>query len=122
MKNFYIIIAIAVLLEALVEYAKSIVKMFTEGDRKTATMQLITIIAGIAFGFLFKLQLFHALEIAVDVTADKVLTGIIISRGSNYANDLISKIRGELHDQPFDDSSEETLESIDVVEYPDDER
>lgn len=98
MKGIVLILAIAVLLEAMVEYAKSVYKLFSEGDKKTAIMQCITIVAGIGFAFLFKLNLFEALEIEVELIAGKILTGIIISRGSNYVNDLISKIRGENDD------------------------
>ena len=95
MKGIVLILGIAVLVEAMVEYAKSILKMITDKEYKTAIMQLITIAIGVLFAFLFNLNLFEALEIAVDAIAGKILTGIVISRGSNYVNDLISKIRGE---------------------------
>lgn len=95
MKDVIFVLAVAVLVEAMVEYFKSIVKMFSEGDKKTAIMQLITIAVGVLFAFLFNVDLFVVLEMAVDPIAGKILTGIIISRGSNYVNDLISRIRGE---------------------------
>ena len=95
MKDIIFVLAVAVLVEAMVEYFKSIVKMFADGERKTAIMQLITIAVGVLFAYLFKLHLFEVLEMPVNSTADMILTGIIISRGSNYVNDLISRIRGE---------------------------
>ena len=44
------------------------------------------------FAFLFGLHLFEALNIVVDPIADTILTGVIISRGSNYVSDLIKKL------------------------------
>lgn len=113
MKGLVLIGAIAVLLEAMVEYGKTIYKYFSEGDKKTAIMQLITIIVGIGFAFLFKLDLFSALDIEVNQVAGMILTGIIISRGSNYVNDLVSKIRNEHH------TTNDTIGLIEAVELPD---
>lgn len=113
MKGLVLIGAIAVLLEAMVEYGKTIYKYFSEGDKKTAIMQLITIVVGIGFAFLFKLDLFVALEIEVHEVAGMILTGIIISRGSNYVNDLVSKIRNEHQ------TTNDTIGLIQAVELPD---
>ena len=93
MKSFAIILTIAVLLEALIEYGKTIGKTFEDGQYKLGITQLVTIVAGVGFAFLFGLQLFAALDIAVHPVADMILTGIIISRGSNYASDLISRLQ-----------------------------
>lgn len=118
MKGLVLIGAIAVLLEAMVEYGKTIYKYFSEGDKKTAIMQLITIIVGIGFAFLFKLDLFVALEIEVNEIAGMILTGIIISRGSNYVNDLVSKIRNEHHTTNDTIGLIEAVELSDNIKYP----
>ena len=77
----------------MVEYGKTIGKTFEDGEYKLGITQLITIIAGVGFAFLFGLQLFAALDIAVHPVTDMILTGIIISRGSNYASNLISRLQ-----------------------------
>jgi len=43
-----VIIAVAILIEGLVEYGKNIVDMFYGGDKKTAITQLVTIAVGVA--------------------------------------------------------------------------
>lgn len=101
MKDLALIITIAVLLEALVEYGKTIIKTFTDGDIKLGITQAMTVAIGIGFAFLFRLHLFEALGIVVETVADEILTGIIISRGSNYASDLITRLQGGTGDQRY---------------------
>ncbi len=66
--NIALIISVAILIEALVEYGKSIVDMFEGGDRKTGITQLITIVCGIFMAFAFKVNAFDVLGIAVKIT------------------------------------------------------
>lgn len=87
-----LILAVAVLIEGLVEYGKTIVDMFETGERKTAITQLITIILGILIAFAFNANAFAVLGIAVNPIIGTLLTGIVISRGSNYASDLLARI------------------------------
>lgn len=93
MTQFVLILTIAVLLEALVEYGKTIGKTFEDGDYKLGVTHLVTVVAGIGFAVLFNLKLFSALGIDVNQYADMILTGIVISRGSNYASDLITRLQ-----------------------------
>ena len=90
--NVAIIIAVAVLIEGLVEYGKNIVDMFYGGDRKMAITQLVTIGVGIALAFAFNADMFVPLGLTVNHDIGMVLTGIVMSRGSNYVSDLIGKI------------------------------
>lgn len=98
MKTISLIIMVAIVLEALVEYGKTIEKMVSSKEYKTAITQGITIVLGIALAFIFKLQLFNGAMtefypgLAIDKNIDMVLTGILFSRGSNYFSDLISKL------------------------------
>ena len=103
MTGITLIICIAVLLEALVSYAKALLKMFEEGERKAAIIQSITIVAGIGFAFLFALNIFEPLQIAVSATAGKIITGILISRGSNFVNEIYQKLRGENPEISYED-------------------
>ena len=100
MKTIALIIMVAIVLEALVEYIKTIIKMVEDGDYKTAVTQGVTIAMGIGLAFIFHLCLFNgALSqfyegLQIDETIDMVLTGILFSRGSNYFSDLITRLTG----------------------------
>ena len=87
-----VIIAVAILIEGLVQYGKNIVDMFYGGDKKTAITQLVTIAIGVALAFAFNANMFVPLGLTVNSYVGMVLTGIVMSRGSNYVSDLISQI------------------------------
>lgn len=117
MKTIALIIMVSILLEALVEYFKTIMHMISEGDYKTAITQAVTIAGGIFLSFAFHTQLFNGAMsefyegLVLDPTLDMVLTGILFSRGSNYISDLISRLIGEKNEQnaledTFDDPDE----------------
>ena len=90
--NIAVIIAVAILIEGLVEYGKNIADMFYGGDKKTAITQIVTIVIGIALAFAFSADMFIPLGLTVNHYVGMVLTGIVMSRGSNYVSDLIGKI------------------------------
>lgn len=126
MKTIALIIMVAIVLEALVEYVKTIDSMVISRAYKTAITQGITIILGIGLAFVFHLQLFNGAMseiyegLKINPTVDMILTGILFSRGSNYFSDLISKLQKpstielsgtELVGEPLPDEDEE-LEEI----------
>lgn len=119
MKTIALIIMVAVVLEALVEYAKTIMYMFEEYEYKTAITQLITIIVGIGLAFGFHTQLFNAglsevyEGLHINPVLDMILTGILFSRGSNYFSDLISKLTGKHDHDIVDDFDEDDDEDFD---------
>lgn len=90
--NIAVIIAVAILIEGLVEYGKNIADMFYGGDKKTAITQIVTIVVGIALAFAFSADMFIPLGLTVNHYVGMVLTGVVMSRGSNYVSDLIGKI------------------------------
>lgn len=90
--NIAVIIAVAILIEGLVEYGKNIIDMFYGGEKKTAIIQMITIVVGIALAFAFSANMFVPLGLTVNHYVGIALTGIVMSRGSNYVSDLISRI------------------------------
>lgn len=98
MKTIAMIVMVAMVLEALVEYGKTIMYMVEETDYKTAVTQGITILLGIFLAFAFRLQLFNGAlaefydGLSVNMYIDIILTGVLFSRGSNYISDFISKI------------------------------
>lgn len=113
MVTIAMIIMVAVVLEGLVEYGKTIMNMVEAREYKTAITQAITIILGIGLAFGFGLQLFNKglTEIYPDLhiseTLDMILTGIIFSRGSNYTSDLIKKLSTRDQQDLVDDDEDE---------------
>lgn len=93
MSKMIIVLVVAILIEALIEYFKSVQALFEGKDKKAGITQLITIVLGIVLAFAFGINLFSALDITVNATLGIVLTGILISRGSNYMSDLIKKLQ-----------------------------
>lgn len=85
------IIAVAVLTEALIEYAKTVANSFETKDYKTFWTQVVSVILGITMSFSFGINAF-ATGFNVSPIIGTAITGIIISRGSNYASDLIGKL------------------------------
>ena len=90
--NIALIASVAILIEGLVEYGKTIVDAFTTGEKKTAITQLITIVIGILLAFAFNADMFIPIGIEVNHTIGMILTGIVMSRGSNYVSDLLNRI------------------------------
>lgn len=98
MKTIALIIMVAILCEALVEYAKTIMKMVENKEYKTAITQAITIVLGVGLAFAFNLQLFNNAMVEfyeglhINPILDMILTGILFSRGSNYFSDFVSRL------------------------------
>lgn len=104
MESIAFLLMACVVVEALIEYYKTIYKMVENKDYKTAITQGVTIVFGVLAAFWFNLHLFNGVlsEIyeelktnPINPTIDIILTGILISRGSNYFSDLISKLTGK---------------------------
>lgn len=99
MMTISLIIMVAIVLEALIEYGKTIEHMVSNKEYKTAITQGITVVLGIALAFIFQLHLFNGAMsefydgLAINGTIDMILTGILFSRGSNYFSDFVSKLQ-----------------------------
>ena len=98
MKTIALIIMVSIVLEALIEYVKTIYTMIDSKEYKTAITQGISIVLGIGLAFIFNLHLFNdAMSefyegLYINPTIDIILTGILFSRGANYFSDLVSKL------------------------------
>ena len=94
MQGILLILALAVTVEAVVEYVKSIVKMFTEKDYRTAITQLSAAAIAIALCFAAGADLYAALGLRFAAPwIGAALTGLFASRGANYVSDLIGKLQ-----------------------------
>ncbi len=95
MKGILLIIVLAIVVEALIEYAKTVGKAFADGAWKTAVTQLIAIVLAVILCLLTGADLFQVVEIGFAWPwLGYILTGIIISRGANYASDFIKRLQG----------------------------
>lgn len=92
MEGITLIIVLAIVTEALVEYGKSIGKAFAGNDIKTAVTQVAAILASVLLCFAAGADLFQVVGITFAWPwVGIVLTGILGSRGANYLSDFISK-------------------------------
>ena len=94
MKGILLIVTMAIVVEALVEYGKSIGRAFVAGEVKTAVTQLAAIGLGVLLCFACGGDLFAAVGVSFTWPwLGVVLTGVLISRGANYVSDFISKLQ-----------------------------
>ncbi len=96
MDNLALVLMLAVTAEALVEYGKSLVAAFTGKDYKAAVLQLCAAIVSVLLCLLSGADMYAALGVPFSVpVVGTVLTGIFASRGANFVNDLIGRLRGQ---------------------------
>ncbi len=95
MEGIILILVMAIVVEALVEYAKTIGKAFTDGSWKVAVTQLSAIALGVLLCFMTGGDLFAVVGISFAWPLLGVfLTGILISRGANYVSDFTKRLQG----------------------------
>lgn len=95
MEGIVLIVVMAIVVEALIEYAKTIGKAVKEGGWKTAITQLAAIALGVLLCFMTGGDLFTVVGISFAWPwLGIALTGIIISRGANYVSDFVKKLQG----------------------------
>ncbi len=94
MQGVILIIAVAVIVEALIEYVKSVIKMFAEKNKKTAITQLVAIALAVLLCFATGADLFATLGVKFGLPWIGVaLTGVFGSRGANYMSDLAKRLQ-----------------------------
>ncbi len=93
MDQLVLIFSVAIIVEALLEYTKSVVYMFTRGCVKCGVIRICAAVIGVGLALLTGVNLFAEFNIPISQPwIGSALTGIIISRGSNYLNDIISRL------------------------------
>ena len=108
MDKLVLVLMLAVTVEALIEYTKSIIKAFTDKCYKCAVMQLCAMVISIVLCVLANADMYAALGGPFSVPGiGMVLTGIFASRGANFVSDLIGRLRGQK-------SPEQTAEQADA--------
>ena len=117
METFTLFVIMAVIVEGLVEYVKTIVEM---KDRKAVVIQLSALLAAVALCVLCGADVFTKLGMTFAVPyVGCVLTGIFASRGSNYVSDLIGKLNSltkhSASEQISEVNKEDIVETVDEV-------
>lgn len=87
-------LAMAVTVEGLIEYIKTVGKAVLEKAWKTAATQGCALALGIALCLAVGADLYAPLGVTFALGwVGPALTGIFASRGSNYLSDLVSRLR-----------------------------
>lgn len=93
MEGMILIITLAIITEALIEYGKTIGKAFASGSCKTAVTQLAAIGVSVLLCFMAGGNLFSLVGIQFSWPwLGTALTGILASRGANYVSDFVKKL------------------------------
>ncbi len=90
MTQISLVVMLAVTVEALVEYGKSIV--CSSGGWRTIVIQVAAMVTAILLCLLADADIFAALGISLGEVGGNVLTGVVIARGSNYLADFICRL------------------------------
>ena len=94
MEKIALVIILAITVEALVEYGKTIGKAFTDGNWKTAVTQIVAIALSVTLCFALGADLYAALNVSfLWPWVGILLTGIFASRGANFVSDLVKKLQ-----------------------------
>lgn len=91
MMDFAQLIIVAILVEAIWEN----IKMIYDKDKFNISM-IGSLILGVVVCVIFRIDIFPIVGLnAVIPFVGSVFTGIIVSRGANFVNDLFKKLKGE---------------------------
>ena len=94
MQTIVLILVLAITVEAVIQYSKSIIEMVEKKLFKTFFTQLAAIVIAVFICFAAEADVYALVGIAFAVPwLGMLLTGIVISRGANYASDFIKKIQ-----------------------------
>lgn len=95
MTGIVLMLVLAVTVEGIVQYIKSIIEMVTKKDYKTAVTQLSALVISVALCLMAGADVYGALGVTfAGGWAGMVLTGVFASRGANYAADIIKRLQG----------------------------
>ena len=94
MNTVVLVLMMAVTVEALVEYAKTVGKAVQAGEAKTAITQLAALLLSVLLCFAVGADFYTALGVEFAFPwVGTLLTGIFASRVANFVSDLIGRLR-----------------------------
>ena len=90
MTAIFLFLTLAVTVEGLVEYGKTLLK----GDRNSKLLQIGALAVAVALCILSGADVYAALGVTFSLPyVGCVLSGVFASRGANYANDILKKLQ-----------------------------
>ena len=94
MEGITLILVLAITVEALVQYGKNIVAMALNREYKTFATQLAAVVLAVLVCLATGANLYDLLGVSFAVPwLGVLLTGVVISRGANYAADFIKRLQ-----------------------------
>nr|DAK83656.1 MAG TPA: hypothetical protein [Caudoviricetes sp.] len=94
MTGIVLVLAMAVITEGLVEYAKTIGKAIYSKDFKTLSTQAAALLISVCLCVLTGADIFAPIGITFGFSwVGMVLTGVFASRGANYVSDIVRRIQ-----------------------------
>lgn len=94
MQTIVLILILAITVEALIQYVKTIIKMLEDKQYKTFATQLAAILLAVFICFAAGVDLYALVGVCFAIPwLGVLLTGIVISRGSNYTSDFIKRLQ-----------------------------
>lgn len=88
--NFTQLIIVSILVEAIWENIKMIYQ-----NKKISISMIASLLISIFLCIVANIDIFPILEISISMPViGNIFTGIIVSRGANFVNDLFSKLKG----------------------------
>ena len=94
MQTIVLILVLAITVEALIQYSKTIIEMLEKKQYKTFATQLTAILLSVFICFAAGVDLYTLVGVSFTVPwLGMLLTGIVVSRGSNYTSDFIKRLQ-----------------------------
>ena len=94
MQTIVLILVLAITVEALIQYSKTIIEMLEKKQYKTYATQLAAILTSVFICFAAGVDLYLLGGVSFVVPwLGTLLTGIVVSRGSNYTSDFIARLQ-----------------------------
>lgn len=98
MTGIALVTVLAITVEALVEYAKTLAEGCRSGGWKTLGIQLAALALSVTLCLLARADLFGTLGVQLGGEAvGCVCTGLLAARGSNYIADFLRRVQGRSH-------------------------
>lgn len=94
MENIFNLVVIALLVEVTTQVIKEILDNFKLLDTyKNAIVQGISLIIGILITYFTEISIFFVLGIQINFYVGWIITGILVSKGSNFIFDIFKKLK-----------------------------
>ena len=94
MQTIVLILVLAITVEAIIQYSKTIIEMLEKKQYKTFATQLAAILLSVFICFTAGVDLYTLVGVSFTLPwLGMLLTGIVVSRGSNYPSDFIKRLQ-----------------------------